>query len=166
MNEISHILREEVIKTLNPIIVNFDQGFYYALDMDFGGSVGQVIIPIFDERVNPAVELPDLMGSKAYVLIRDQQEIETTNDKCSFRQNALITIDCICKFPPNVGSKYAAELISAYIQPLMASNIEFPGWQNMSVRKVNSQSIVEQGVNATAYRKILTYSFDVYELNN
>ena len=164
MNEISHILRKAVIDALNPITVTFDGGFHYALDLDFGGSIGQVIIPIFDERVNPAVQLPDLMGSKSYVLVRDQQEVETTNDKCSFRQNAFITLDCICKFPPNVGSKYASELISAYIQPLMSGVIDVPGWQVLNVQKVNSQSIVEQGVNNTAYRKILTYSFDVYEL--
>ena len=146
MNEISYILRKAVIDLITPMVI------------------GGVTIPVFDERVNPAVPLPDLMGSKSYTLVRDQQEVETTNDKCGPRQNALITLDCICKFPPNVGSKYAAELISAYIQPLMSTDIVIEGWNVISVIKVNSQSIVEQGVNNTAYRKILTYSFDVYEL--
>ena len=145
MNEISYILRKAVIDLITPMVV------------------GGVTIPVFDERVNPSVTIPDFMGSKSYTLVRDQQEVETTNDKCGPRQNALITLDCICKFPPNVGSKYAVELISAYIQPLMTTDIIVSGWNVISVIKVNSQSIIEQGVNNTAYRKILTYSFDVYE---
>lgn len=146
MNEISHILRKAVIDLITPMVV------------------GGVTIPVFDEKVNPNVTIPDFMGSKSYVLITNQQEVETTNDKCGPRQNALITLDCICKFPPNVGSKYAAELISAYIQPLMTTDIIITGWQVISVNRVNAQSIPDDGVNNTAYRKILTYSFDVYEI--
>lgn len=164
MNEISHILRKAVIDALNPITLQIDTGFYYALDMNFGGDTGQVYVPIFDERVNPVVPLAEIAGSKGYLLVRDQQEVETTNDKCQTRQNALITLDCVTKFPPNVGSKYFAELISAEIQPQILANLDVQGWQILKVTKVNSQSLAEQGITSTAYRKIITYSFDVFEL--
>lgn len=164
MNEISYSLRKAVIDALNPIIINIDSGFYYALNIDFGGETGEVAIPIFDERVNPVVPIPSVLGAKTYVLVRDQQENETTNDKCTFRQNALITLDCVTIFPPNVGSKYISEQVSAYIQPIISNSIDVTGWQILSVSKVNSQSLVEPGVSSTAYRKLITYSFDVYEV--
>lgn len=163
MKEISFDLRKAVIDALNPIIINIDSGFNYALNIDFGGDTGEVAIPIFDERVNPVVPIPKVLGAKSYVIIQDQQENETTNDKCQFRQNALISLDCVTIFPANVGSKYLSGQISAYIQPIISNSITVTGWQILKVSKVNSQSIVEQGVASTAYRKRITYSFDVYE---
>jgi hypothetical protein len=143
--EISHLLRLAIIQTINPLVVE------------------GVTIPIFDERVNPAETIPELLNGISYVLIRDQQEVETTNDKCAFRQNALITLDCVVKYPVNVGSKLASELISCEIQSRINRQVPIPGWQVLVVRRVNATSIVEQGQTQTAYRKLITFQFDVYK---
>jgi parallel beta-helix repeat protein len=143
--EISHMLRLAIIETLTPLVVE------------------GVTIPIFDERVNPAETIPELLNGISYVLIRDQQEVETTNDKCAFRQNAVITLDCVVKYPVNVGSKLASELISCEIQSRINRQVPIPGWQVLVVRRVNATSIVEQGITQTAYRKLITFQFDVYK---
>jgi len=143
--EISHLLRLAIIQTINPLVVE------------------GVTIPIFDERVNPAATIPELLNGISYVLIRSQEEFETTNDKCAFRQNALITLDCVVKYPVNVGSKLASELISCEIQSRINRQVPIPGWQVLVVRRVNATSIVEQGITQTAYRKLITFQFDVYK---
>jgi hypothetical protein len=143
--EVSHLLRLAIIQTINPLVVE------------------GVTIPIFDERVNPAATIPELLNGISYVLIRSQEEFETTNDKCAFRQNALITLDCVVKYPVNVGSKLASELISCEIQSRINRQVPIPGWQVLVVRRVNATSIVEQGITQTAYRKLITFQFDVYK---
>jgi hypothetical protein len=143
--EISHMLRLAIIETLTPLVVE------------------GVTIPIFDEDVNPAEEIPSLLNGISYVLIRNQQEVETTNDKCSFRQNALITLECVIKYPVNVGSKLATELISFEIQARINRQIPIPGWQVLTVKRVNATSIPDQGKTQTAYRKLITFQFDVYK---
>jgi hypothetical protein len=145
MNEISTNLRIAVIDAISPIIVE------------------GVTIPIFDSRVNPSIAIPVLRGAKAYVIIRDQQEVETIGCKVGTRQNAIINLDCIAKYPANVGSKVTAELISGEIQPLINRFMTLTGWNLMNVTKVNSNSIVEQGLTETSFRKLITYSFDVFE---
>jgi len=145
MNEIATTLRTAIITAISPLTI---QG---------------VTLPIFDSRVNPSVAIPTLRGAQCYVIIRDQQEVETIGCKVGTRQNAIITLDCIAKYPANVGSKITSELISGAIQPLINRNLVLSGWNVINVTKVNSNDIVEQGLTQTAYRKIITYSFDVFE---
>lgn len=147
MNEISDVLRKAIIDLIGPI------------------QVSGVSVPVFDEAVNPNVTIPELDGAKVYVLIKDQQENETTSDKCGVRQNALITFDCVAKFPVNVGSKRTVEKISREIQLKVKLPVTLPGWQVVEVTKVNSNALIEQGLNSTAYRKLITYSFDVFEVS-
>jgi len=146
MNEIATTLRTAIINAISPLIVD------------------GVTIPIFDDRVNPNVDIPKLRGGDAYVLIRDQQEVETTGCKVGVRQNALITIDCIVKYPLNIGSRLTCELISGDVMPLINNSMVLSGWNVINVTKVNSNSITEQGLTQTAYRKLITYSFDVFEV--
>jgi hypothetical protein len=145
MIEIATTLRTAIINALSPLVVD------------------GVTIPIFDELVNPNTPLPTLKGGQAYILIRDQQEVETELCKTGFRQNALITLDCIVKYPANVGSKASVELISTAILPLIDRFISLSGWTVLNVTKVNSQSLVEQGLTESAYRKLITFSFDVVQ---
>jgi hypothetical protein len=146
MKEISSILRKAVIDSLSPLV--------------FEG----LTIPIFDERVNPNVQLPGIRGANVYVIIRDQSETETTNDKCQFRQNANITIDVVTKYPLNAGGKRLSEEISGIIQEtILKPNLVLDGFNILSVRKSISRGLTEQGVTLTAYRKIITYIFDVYQ---
>jgi hypothetical protein len=145
MKEISLPLRIAVIQALTPF------------------TIGGIQIPIFDEFVNPSVNLPAFMGGKAYVVIRDQQEVETTNDKCQIRQNALITVDCIVKFPSTGGTRTAVESLSTFVMDKIVRGFQLTDWNVLNVTKVNSRTLIEQGASEIAYRKLITYSFDVYE---
>ena len=145
MKEIASSLRKSIIDSISPLIV---QG---------------TTIPIFDERVNPNTQLASFQGSQAYVIISDQTEVETTSDKCGVRQSANITVDIVTKYPLNGGGKKACEDISAVIQLIIDRFIIIPGWQVLNVRKEFSRNIVEQGQTLTAYRKLISYTFDVFE---
>jgi hypothetical protein len=146
MKEIASDLRLAVLNALEPLTLE-------------GKS-----IPVFDELVNPNVPIPVINAGQCYVIIRDQSETETTNDKCQFRQNVNITFDIITKFPSNGGGKRLSELISEEIQYIiLAPNISISGFNVISVRKSISRNLIEQGKTQTAYRKLISYIFDVYQ---
>jgi hypothetical protein len=145
MKEIASSLRKSIIDSISPLIV---QG---------------TTIPIFDERVNPNTQLASFQGSQAYVIISDQTETETTDNKCGVRQSANITVDIVTKYPLNGGGKKACEDISNVIQLIIDRFIIIPGWQVLNVRKEFSRNIVEQGQTLTAYRKLISYTLDVFE---
>jgi len=150
MNEISSILRIALINVISPLVVE------------------GVTIPIFDSRVNPNVTIPSLNRGKCYVIIRDQQEVETLGCKVGYRQNALISLDIIAKYPANVGSRVTTELISGTIQPMIHEANFAPllaefGWNLMKITKVSSRGLEENGNTETAYRKLITYQFDVFQ---
>jgi hypothetical protein len=149
MKEIASELRKAVIEVVSPI------------------EIDGITIPIFDERVNPSRLIPIVRGSNSYIIIRDQIEVETTNDKCQVRQNANITIDIVTKFPLNSGGKLLSEIISGIVQEsIFRGSIQIQGFNIINVRKASSRGLVEQGVTLTAYRKIITYVFDVFEDND
>ncbi len=97
MKEVSHLLRKAYLDALSPFIIE------------------GVTIPIFDEMVNPSVSIPLYRGASAYILVTDQSESETTNNDSSFRQNANISFDIVCK-SQSLSGKLATELISNQLQ--------------------------------------------------
>ena len=146
MKEIASNLRKSIIDSISPLIVN------------------GVTIPIQDERLNPNTTPASFEGSQAYVIISDQNEAETTDNKCGVRQSANITIDIVTKYPLNGGGKKACEDISNVIQLIIDRFIIIPGWQILNVRKEFSRNIIEQGQTLTAYRKLISYTFDCFEM--
>ena len=150
MKEISYRLREAYLTLLNPFIVE------------------SVTIPIFDERVNPNKAIPTYRGGQAYILITDQNEVETTNNQCTFRKTATIALDIVTKYPLNFGGKLASELIANAIQEeinlLNSNTISFNGFQVLSTRLEFSRSFIENGDTETAYRKLLVFNHSIYEL--
>jgi hypothetical protein len=145
MKEIASSLRKSIIDSISPLIV---QG---------------TTIPIFDETVNPNTQLASFQGSQAYIIISGQIETETTDNKCGVRQSANITVDIVTKYPLNGGGKKACEDISNVIQLIIDRFLIIPGWQVLNVRKEFSRNIIEQGQTLTAYRKLISYTFDVFE---
>lgn len=151
MKEVSYRIRDAYTTLLNPL------------------TVASITIPIFDERVNPKSTIPTLKGGKSYVLITDQNEVETTNNQCSFRKTVTITLDIITKFPLNIGGKIASELIADKIQRIVLSGvgiqaIYIPEFQVLSSRLEMSRAMIENGDTETAYRKLLVFSHTIYEL--
>lgn len=108
------------------------------------------------------------MGGKAYILITDQNEVETTNNQCTFRKTVTIALDIVTKYPLNFGGKIASELIANAIQEqvsLLNSNaVSFSGFQVLNTRLELSRSFIENGDTETAYRKLLVFNHTIYEL--
>jgi hypothetical protein len=148
MKEVSYRFREAFINLLSPLVVD------------------GITIPIFDERVPPESVglLPVFRKAESYIIVRDQFENESTNDKCQIRQDAIITLDVITKFPKNGGGKIASELISEAIQLLVnRDSIIIPDFDVLNVRKESSNTIIENTNVSTLYRKLIRYRLDVYE---
>jgi hypothetical protein len=150
MNEIAPIIRIALINVISPLVVE------------------GVTIPIFDKRVNPNVPIPTLLGAKCYVIIKNQQEVETIGCKVGYRQNALISVDINVKYPANVGSSVTTELISGTIQPMMHDANFAPllaefGWNLMKLTRPSAIELDENGNTQTNYRKLITYQFDVFQ---
>ena len=151
MKEISYRLREAYATLLNPVIVE------------------SITIPVFDERVTPTAVIPTFKGGKAYILITDQNEVETTNNQCTFRKTATIAFDIITKFPLNYGGKISSELIANEIQEIVLNgvgvqSISMSGFQVLSTRLEFSRAFIENGETQTAYRKLLVFNHSIYEL--
>lgn len=151
MKEISHLIRKAYLDLLQPLIVE------------------GVTIPIGDTILNVNQTPATYRSGKAYVLVTDQTETETSNNDCSFRQNATIVFDCIVKYPNGVGSKLAVELLSDAIQQKVVSldvqtiNINQTGFQVLNTQKAFSQSFTEIGETLTVFRKRITFTQQVWQ---
>lgn len=151
MKEISHLIRLAYLNILDPLVVE------------------GVTIPISDMVLNPNQSPATYRSSKAYVLIREQNEVETTNNDCSFRQTATINLDIITKYPMNSGGRLACELISNEIQDIVHSLtgqnivINDTGFQVLDTRKVFANTFEELGQSIMVYRKRLTFAHTVYQ---
>jgi len=146
MKEVSNLLRLAYLELLNPLILE------------------GVTIPILDEMVNPNQQTATYRASQAYVLITDQNEVETSNNITTSRQTTTISLDVITKFPNGSGSRLASELISDKIQTQVnllngqSININDAVIQVLSTTKVASTSFVEPGQSLVVFRKRITFS--------
>lgn len=150
MKEVSHLLRQAYADLLTPL------------------TVEGVVIPVFDERVNPNATIPTYRDGKAYVLITDQNEVENTTNRNNISKACTISLDIVTKYQLNSGGKLASELISNEIQQiirvLLTNPVTIAGFQVMLTRLELSRSFVENGSTETAYRKLLVFNHKIYEL--
>ena len=149
MREIATNIRTAILAEISPLIVN------------------GVTIPVFDTFLPPTVAPASFMGGQAYVLITDQNEAETTNNDCSIRQAATISISIITKFPQGSGGKRASETISNVIQlALTIDNLVLPAdLQLINLRKSFSRTQIEQGTSQIGYQKIIGYTLDIFQVS-
>lgn len=147
MKEVASELRKAVLDAVTPL------------------EIGEIEIPVIDGFFTPTAEVANYAGAISYVIISDQDESETTNNDCSTRQNVRLTFDVITKFPSGFGGKKASEDISNVIQQAMTlGNIAIDSdWQILNIRKDFSRTIIEQGTSQMAYRKLISYTFDIFE---
>jgi len=147
MKEIASDLRKAVIDAITPLVIS------------------GVTIPVRDSFLNPNVSPASYLGGKAYVLITDQNDAETIGNRCSGRQTVGLTIDIITKFPVGSSGRLASENFSSVIRPLITkTNLVLPSDWLIIDMKSFGQSIIEQGSSEIAYRKLLRYSFDIWEV--
>lgn len=145
--EVASDLRKAVIDAITPL------------------TVGGVTIPVKDSFLNPMVTPANYLGGQAYVLITDQTDTEVIGNRCSPKQTANLTIDIVTKFPMGSSGKLASENISSSIRPMITKSIlVMPSdWLIIDIKSF-SQSIIEQGTTQIAYRKLLRYSFDIWQV--
>lgn len=149
MREIATDIRQAVLAEISPLIVN------------------GITIPVFDTFLPPTVAPATFMGGQAYVLITDQNEAETTNNDCSIRQTATVSISIITKFPQGSGGKRPSETISNVIQLAMTKeNLILPaGLQLLNLTKSFSRVQIEQGTSQIGYQKIIGYTLDIFQVS-
>jgi hypothetical protein len=151
MIETSHLLRKAYLDLLNPFIIE------------------GVTIPMFDNLVNPAITIPKYKGGDCYIIVLDQNEVETSNNDCSQRTTSVISLDVVTKYLLNVGGVLASELISSKIQALVNTlegqsiNINLANIQVLGTSLINARSFSDQGLNLTIYRKRLTFQHSIYQ---
>lgn len=149
MRDISTDIRIAIINAISPL------------------TLSGVNIPVHDTELPVNVEPAYYLTSRAYVLITDQTENETTNNDCSIRQNATFQISIITKFPQGNGGKKVSETISDAIQLKMnLTDLVLPNdLQAVNIRKNFSRVQIEQGTSQIAYQKILSYTLDIFQVS-
>lgn len=149
MIEIATEIRKAIIAEISPL------------------TLSGVTIPVYDTELPPGINPANYLGSQAYVLITDQNEAETTNNDCSIRQTASVTINIVTKFPQGSGGKKASETISNVIQQAITKeNLSLPaGIQLLNLRKAFSRVQIEQGSSQIGYQKIIGYNLDIFQVS-
>lgn len=149
MIEIATEIRKAIIAEISPL------------------TLSGVTIPVYDTELPPGINPANYLGSQAYVLITDQNEAETTNNDCSIRQTASVTINIITKFPQGSGGKKASETISNVIQQAITKeNLTLPaGIQLLNLRKEFSRIQIETGSSQIGYQKIIGYNLDIFQVS-
>src|SRR5690606_18520962 len=145
--DVSEALRRAYFAVLNPLVID-----------------GKTI-PVFDEEVNPQVTIPTLDNASCYVIIQDQQEIEGTQNFCTYRQNCNLTIRIVTKYPSNMAiGKKVAEKISNVVQSKIKptgkthSLVSANGYSFQKVNKEVSRTIYEHANGTTAQSKVIIYN--------
>lgn len=122
-----------------------------------GLKYNNVVIPVFDEVVNPSATIPVINGAECYVILQNQQERDGGMQiYCQYRILADITVKVVTKFGTVGGKKLSediADLIDAKIRNGRNGNL-------ISVSNVSvvERSTVESSSQHLAFQKILIYT--------
>ena len=122
-----------------------------------GLKYNNVVIPVFDEVVNPSATIPVINGAECYVILQNQQERDDgIQIYCQYRILADITVKVVTKFGTVGGKKLSediADLIDAKIRNGRNGNL-------ISVSNVSvvERSTVESSSQHLAFQKILIYT--------
>ena len=131
--------------------------------------VDGITIPVYDEQVPQGVNPPPFMDCiQAYVIITDQQEIETTNDKCQFRKDSNISFKVVTKFNGKTGRKLPVELINDAILTKVHSFYNIipqinPDFQISRIRLSVNVFIAEYGMTETAFTYNMIFNNEIYQ---
>ena len=125
-----------------------------------GYEFNGVVIPIFDEAVNPSIDLPVINGAQAYIMLQDQQMIyNAVQTYCNPRFNISLTIKVVTIFGM-VGNKKLSEDIGDETINLLRTDRD--GSKLDGIDKIElgtSRSVNEITTERTAFSKIFILSF-------
>ncbi len=119
-----------------------------------------VVVPVFDEVVNPSVALPTIAGAQVYIVLQDQQETPSAvQTLCSPRSNVNLTIRVVTIFGP-VGNKKLSEDIGDEVLDLIRD--DRGGSKLSGIKDVElpiARSLSEVTAENISFSKILILNF-------
>ena len=125
-----------------------------------GYKFNGVAIPVFDEVVNPSIELPVISGAQTYIMLQDQQMIyNSVQTYCNPRFNISLTIKVVTIFGM-VGNKKLSEDIGDGIINLLRTDRDGSKLDGIDkIELVTSRSVNEITTERTAFSKIFILNF-------
>ncbi len=125
-----------------------------------GYKFNGVDIPVFDEVVNPSIELPVINGAQTYIMLQDQQMIyNAVQPYCNPRFNISLTIKVVTIFGM-VGNKKLSEDVGDEIINLLRTDRDGSKLEGVDkIELVTSRSVNEITTERTAFSKIFNLSF-------
>ena len=125
-----------------------------------GYKFNGVAIPVFDEVVNPSIELPVINGAQTYIMLQDQQMIyNSVQTYCNPRFNISLTIKVVTIFGM-VGNKKLSEDIGDEIVNLLRTDRNGSKLDGIDrIELVTSRSVNEITTERTAFSKIFILNF-------
>ena len=125
-----------------------------------GYKFNGVAIPVFDEVVNPDVDLPVINGAQTYIILQDQQMIyNAVQTYCNPRFNISLTIKVVTIFG-NTGSKKLSEDIGNDVLNLLRDDRGKSNLSDISEVQLDvSRSLNETTSTRVAFSKIFILSF-------
>ena len=125
-----------------------------------GYKFNGVAIPVFDEVVNPSIELPVINGAQTYIMLQDQQMIyNAVQTYCNPRFNISLTIKVVTIFGM-VGNKKLSEDIGDEIVNLLRTDRNGSKLDGIDrIELVTSRSVNEITTERTAFSKIFILNF-------
>ena len=117
-------------------------------------------VPVFDEVVNPSIELPVINGAQTYIMLQDQQMIyNAVQTYCNPRFNISLTIKVVTIFGM-VGNKKLSEDIGDGIINLLRTDRDGSKLDGIDkIELVTSRSVNEITTERTAFSKIFILNF-------
>ena len=125
-----------------------------------GYKFNGVDVPVFDEVVNPSIELPVINGAQTYIMLQDQQMIyNAVQTYCNPRFNISLTIKVVTIFGM-VGNKKLSEDIGDEIINLLRTDRDGSKLDGIDkIELVTSRSVNEVSTERTAFSKIFILNF-------
>lgn len=125
-----------------------------------GYEFNGVEIPVFDEVVNPDIDLPVINGAQTYIILQDQQMIyNAVQTYCNPRFNISLTIKVVTIFG-NTGNKKLSEDIGNDILNLLRDDRGNSKLSDISEVQLDvSRSLNETTSTRVAFSKIFILSF-------
>ena len=125
-----------------------------------GYKFNGVDVPVFDEVVNPSIELPVINGAQTYIMLQDQQMIyNSVQTYCNPRFNISLTIKVVTIFG-NTGSKKLSEDIGDDVLNLLRDDRGKSKLSDISEVQLDvSRSMNEVTSTRVAFLKIFILSF-------
>lgn len=121
-----------------------------------------VAIPIFDEIVNPNVQIPIIDNHSIYVILQNQQSYDSaTQGLCCYKTTNDITIRIVAISSGLTGSKKIVEEVANSIDTQIRIDRDYNNLSFNKIRLSISKSFIEKSDANLAFIQILIYQNEI-----